>query len=256
MPKWEPQVEQRPHPFGEVGVRSSLDEVCRKARAIYDNGEYLARVRTWAIDKLVNAKKKGLLTDNSERARADVLLKACQQKLWVPDPIGVEYIPGVHLLACDEHGKDGTVCVKGDDCDGINAFMISCFMAVGLYAVVIGHGYDVDGTIAHTLGGVYCEREWLRADPSAPLGKPPLLLGDCVPFTRERIYSVPNVKMLCDSRNCLDNRRFDPERLGFVTQGNFVGVNGPPTQLPDGFKWLESTIAEQAARTLHRGRLI
>lgn len=111
---WEPKATVRPHPFGETGINSSLEETAKRAAGLLASPEDLAKIRTWAIEKLDEARKKGRRVA-SPRDRVEVLLQAVQQKLWVPDPIGIEYIPGAHLLACDEN-KDGAVCVKGDDC--------------------------------------------------------------------------------------------------------------------------------------------
>ncbi len=112
MPKWDPKVERREHPFGEAGVRSSLDEV---AKAIA-KGSTDPRVRTYSIEVLDEARKRGLGVSRP-RQRAEVLLTTVQKKLWAPDPFGAEYIPAAHLLACDpDKVKDGQVCVRGDDC--------------------------------------------------------------------------------------------------------------------------------------------
>lgn len=255
MAEWQPQVEQRPHPFGEQGVRSSLDEVCQRAAegaaGVIKDGVKLTKVRTWAIEKLDDARKRGESV-GTPRDRARVLLAACQKKLWVPDPIGVEHIFAAHLLACDDHGTDGSVCVKGEDCDSITVLLAACLCAVGIYTMIVGHGYGPDGDIGHVLTAAYVGHgEWLYADPSAPDGKPAIPLGECVAFTRERLYSIPNIKVLCDGRNCLQSKRFDPEQLGFVTQGTFVGVNGPPEALR-GFAWVSETLLERAARKLRR----
>lgn len=601
MAEWQPQVEQRPHPFGEQGVRSSLEEVCKRAAegaaGIIKDGVKLTKVRTWAGEKLDDARKRGQPV-GTPRDRMRVLLEACQKKLWVPDPIGVEHMVGAHMMACDDHGKDGSVCIKAGDCfpqgtllytehgllvpieqlregariwgqdrwstvqgiaykgtlpvdvvhlnngsqlrltaehkvyvldcpdhpmlddedralpadrnwrdgagngcscnhrvekrvvvselrkgmmlrqperiafgknehpdapsdhlaayveglfisdgwadyygdknsrffisgqdgcpkeeqkrevericqeKGINTswrrksiaiygadwtrrvqrmgryapekhaltldldeacaaqllrgimadsganknggrtltttsfllavqarvlhrmFGISCgwsyienhgglgqnpiwrlstrvqkrqdgkkakslkvksvdhavydapcwdiqtddhrvylpehdvtvsncdditilyaaaLCSVGIYTMIVGHGYNGDGDIGHVLAAGYDGRgQWLRGDPSAPDGKPPLPLGECVPFTRERVYSLPEIRVLCDSRNCLDNRRFDPDALGFVTKGTFVGVNGAPelVAVPEGFAWMQETLLQRAVRGL------
>lgn len=251
---WQPSVEQRPHPFGEAGVRSSLEEVCKRAAKgasdILGNGEHLARVRTWAIERLDRAKKRGeRVVTPGDRAR--VLLHAVQhEKIWVPDPIGIEYVPAAHLMACDgPTHKDGTPCVKGDDCDGKIVFLAACFMAVGLYTMVVGHAYDSKGTISHVLTKVYFDGKWHYADASPLSSGRYMPLGECHPFTRERYYSMPEIKVVCDAASC-DARSFDPDELGFVTKGTFVGVNGVPVvELPPEavvrwlgeVRWLEAT---------------
>jgi hypothetical protein len=105
MPPWDPAVEQRPHPFGEAGVRSSLEEVCRRAAQgaseILGDAKKLTRVRKWAGDQIHEARKKGERVDRAED-RARILLRAVQEKkTWVPDPIGVEHIA---------IQRDGTLC--------------------------------------------------------------------------------------------------------------------------------------------------
>lgn len=107
---WSPSVEKRQHPFGERGVFSSLEEVCRRAK----KGAVSPKVRMWAIEQLDRARKTRGLKMNTEKERAEVLLKAVQQKLWVPDPVGTEWMAGSHLMACDP-AQDG-VCFRGGDC--------------------------------------------------------------------------------------------------------------------------------------------
>lgn len=223
----------RPHPFGEAGVRSSLEEVARYVSKGITN----PYVRTFAIDKLAEAQQRGVNVD-SPRARAEVLLRVFQQeKLWVPDPVNAEYIPEAHLLACDPNkphrnleGKE-LVCKKGDDCDGKTVGLGACLGAVGLHTLVVGHGYDGDGgRIEHVLNMVWLGKRWYYADPSLK----ELGLGQCVPFTRERVLSVPNVQVLCDASSCMSNgqeTRFNPDDSNFVNNGIFVGVSGPPTTL-------------------------
>lgn len=391
---WDPQVEQRPHPFGEAGVRSSLEEVCKRAAEgaseLLGNPKHLARVRTWAIDRLHRAKARGEPADRpGDRAR--ILLKAVQdEKLWVPDPIGIEYIPKAHLMACDgDTHDDGTPCVKGDDCfaqgtlvltdervgeafvsipverlqpgmkiwglerwstvvavwakgelavdeigfgtsplalrltpdhhvyvikdgvekritvaelqpgdvmpgpiepgvencgvghlrvrsihrdvakvqcwdittddhrvylpehdvtvsqcDGKVVFFAACCMAVGLYTMIVGHSYTKDGVIGHVLTKVYFDGKWHYADVS-PLGNGKYMeLGKSAPFTRERYYSMPTIKVVCDAASC-DVRNFDPQELGFVQQGTFVGVNGIAVmEMPPVVEWLGAPVVE------------
>lgn len=106
------KIEKRDHPWGEAGIRSSLDEVAKKAA----EGASHPNVRTFSIEMLDEARKRGEQV-HRPRDRARVLLAAAQKKLWVPDPVGTEYIPAAHLLACDpDKPKDGQVCVRGDDC--------------------------------------------------------------------------------------------------------------------------------------------
>jgi hypothetical protein len=247
---WKPDASVRPHPFGEQGIRSSLEEVARRASGLLSSPEDLAKIRTWAIEKLDEARKQGIRV-NTPRARAEVLLHAVQKKLWVPDPIGVEYIPGAHLLACDVHdGKE--VCVKGDDCDGLVTLLAACLLAVGVYTMIAGHAYNNDELISHVLVKVYVDGKWQYADPSPLMpSERHMPFGTCAPFTRERCYALPDVKVVCDGVACRKN--IDPVQAGFVSKGNFVGVNGlpveemPPTASP--FGWLgvptSSTLAVQ-----------
>lgn len=107
---WSPSVEHRSHPYGERGVFSSLEEVCKRA----NKGAVSPKVRMWAIECLDRARKERGLKMSTEKQRAEVLLKAVQQKLWVPDPVGTEWMAGTHLMACDPT-KDG-VCFRGGDC--------------------------------------------------------------------------------------------------------------------------------------------
>lgn len=247
---WSPTVEERVHPFGEQGVRSSLEETAKAAvKAL--QGEHLVKVRTWAGDKLDDARKRGENVATPE-GRAKALLYAVQQKLWVPDPIGIEYIPAGHMMACDDHGPNGEVCVKAEDCDGVVGLLAACYMAVGLYCMIAGHAYDQAKTIAHVLVRVYFNGKWHYADPSA-LPKDfnfrgrPLKAGDhfnfgeCAPYTRERCYSIPEIRVICDGDTC--RRNFDPANEGFVKKGSFVGLSGVEQlvveEMPPMFRWLD-----------------
>lgn len=229
---------------------SSLEEVAKAAA----KGATDPRVRTWSIERLDIARGRGEgVKHPHERAR--VLLEAVQKKLWVPDPVGAEYIPQPHLLACDaDKPKNGQVCVRGDDCDGLAALLAAALSSVGIYTLIVGHGYGREKQIEHVLCAAHLpklnkSRPWHYADPSTKLP-----LGTCVPFTRERLLSIPNVKLLCDGSACLGKKSFDPQQEEFIEQGLFVGVG----QLPLGglsarVLWLDeerpsSLIAEAARR--------
>jgi hypothetical protein len=220
----------RPHPFGEAGVRMSLNEVAN----FISEGMSNPYVRNYAMDKLAEAKARGIRVD-SPRARAEVLLEVFhREKLWVPDPVNAEYMPKAHIIACDPTKPHRTPegeeisCAAGDDCDGLTLGLGACFGAVGLHSVVVGHGYG-DNRIEHVLNAVWLNERWHYADAS--LDK--LRLGEFVPFERERVLSVPNVQVLCDARACLLGKEtsFNPDDSNFVTHGIFVGVEGVPTSL-------------------------
>lgn len=212
-------VVKREHPWGEQGIRSSLNEVAKAVAA----GAVHPNVRTWAIEMLDLARERGESVKRP-RERARVLLSAVQKKLWVPDPVGTEYIPAAHLLACDpKKPKEGQVCVRGDDCDGLATLLGASFSSVGLHVLVVGHGYNEMKQIEHVLCAAYLDGKWNYADPSTTLP-----LGKCVPFSRERLLSIPNIQTICDDTVCLGRRQFDPEKMEFVDKGVFVGVSGPP----------------------------
>ncbi len=227
---WQPEVESRPHPFGEAGVRSSLEEVCKRAAhgasEILSKPDQLARVRTYAAKILKEAKSAGRQVHRPGHRARELLLAAQERKLWIPDPIGIEYIPAAHLMACDgDVHEDGTPCFAGDDCDGKVVLLAAMYMSVGLYTMIVGHSYDSSGMISHVLTKVYFDGRWHYADPSQLSNGTHQALGKCVPYTRERYYSMPEIKVVCDGESC-DTRNFDPEDVGFVKTGKFVGVNG------------------------------
>lgn len=200
-------------------MRSSLEEVAKRAAS----GVRHPRVNTWARNTLAAASKRGE-TVKSHRDRARVLLGAVQKKLWVPDPVGTEYIAGAHLLACDDE-TDGEVCIRAADCDELCVVLAAALSSVGIYTMIVGHAYDKQQRIEHVLCAVHLEDRWHYADPSTKLP-----LGQCVtPFSRERLLSMPNVQVLCDQQTCLSTRPFDPGDLNFVDRGVFVGVDGPPS---------------------------
>lgn len=214
---WKPKVEKRLHPFGEEGVRSSLEEVAKKAAQGYLD----PRVRAWAIETLQRARQEDGKKVDNPRARAEVLLAAVQKKLWVPDAIGSEWIAGSHLTACVD--KDAP-CFHGGDCDDLSVLLASSLASVGIYTMIVGQSYNSSKSIGHVLCAAHIDGKWLYADPSTdyPLGK-------CVtPFTRERWLSFPEIKVVCDASDCRSSHaRMNPENAGFVKQGTFVGVDGP-----------------------------
>lgn len=217
---WQPKVDEREHPFGDQGVYLSLERVAERV----SEGRKHPKVHTWSVEMLDRAREKGRSVKRP-RERAVVLLEAVQKKLWVPDPVGVEYMTGPHLLACDhtKPQKEGEVCIRGGDCDCLVSLLGSSFLSVGIPTVIVGHGYDDEGHIEHVLCAAYVGGEWQYADPSTD--KP---LGECVPFTRERVLSVPKVDVVCDDRACISNNLGDVNPDVFVDRGVFIGVDGPP----------------------------
>jgi hypothetical protein len=229
-PPWQPRVEQRRHPFGEQGVRSSLEEVAKRAAQqiahLTGDAEKLTRVKTWAGKKIHEAKRRGQNV-SSDRARAEVVLRAIQtEKVWVPDPVGVEHMVGAHLMACDTDADNPEgVCIQAEDCDGLVILCGACFLAIGLHTAIVGHAYDQGKHIQHVICSVKIDGEWLYADPSYDYQ-----LGKCHPFTRERVITIPNMKVICDASSCLrELSGYDPEQA-YVEKGNgmFIGVDGAP----------------------------
>lgn len=185
---------------------------------------------------LDNARKKGFAA-HTPWDRARILLEAVQEKLWVPDPVGTEFIQGAHLTACTDPNSP---CFQGGDCDDLVVLLASAFLGVGLDTLIVGHGYGNERQIGHVLTAVHVDGKWHYADPSpiggnsteyAPLGK-------CVPFSRERLYSLPNEKMICDENACLvPGRVFNPAT--FIEKGHFIGVTGSPPEFAYRVQWLE-----------------
>ncbi len=195
---------------------------------------------------LDTARKKGLAA-HTPRDRANILLLAVQEKLWVPDPVGTEFIQGAHLTACTDPNSP---CFQGGDCDDLVVLLAAAYLGVGLDTLIVGHGYGDSRQIAHVLTAVHIDGKWHYADPSpiggnstdyAPLGK-------CVPFTRERLYSLPNEKMICDESACLvPGRSFNPQ--GFIETGHYIGVNGSPPQFAYRVQWLPAFLGQSEEPT-------
>lgn len=223
------KVERKDHPAGEQGVRASLDAVAKRVA----EGGVNPVVRRWSIEMLDNAKRAGRNV-HTPRNRAVELLHAVQDKLWVPDPVGAEFIQAAVLTACKDPSKP---CFKGGDCDDLVTLLGAAFLSVGVNTLIVGHGYG-QGGIRHVLTAAHVDGKWHYADPSSygPNGQH-FQFGACAPFTRERLYSVPNVKVLCDDQRCIRGEQsFKPETHDFVTQGVFVGVDG--IQFAQRFRWL------------------
>lgn len=231
-------VEKRVHPFGEKGVNTSLEEVARRAA----EGAVHPKVRAWAIECLERARKEQGLGANNDLDRAKILLRAVQKKLWVPDPVGTEWMAGAHLTACDASTKDD-FCIASGDCDCKCVLLGACCLSVGLYVLIVGHSYDENKKIGHVLLAIRVDGKWMYADPTPE----DLPLGQCLPFTRERVLSAPNIKVICDEDVCLsDPGKWDPESSGFVTKGEFVGVNGVGTHP---LAWVPETTARPGGGT-------
>lgn len=128
-----------------------------------------------------------------------------------------------HRVYLAEH--DVTV----SQCDDLVILLGSCFSSVGIYTSIVGHAYDREKNISHVLTSAWVNGRWMYADPSTDLP-----LGECVKFTRERVYSVPNIKVICDANVCFTHpRRFDPEKNDYAGEGSFVGVSGLPPWVRD-----------------------
>lgn len=203
---------ESPHPPGEQGTRRSLEEV---ARFIAD-GQKDPEVRAWAMEQLFKR-------DNPQgcRGRAKALLDAVREELiWVPDPVGVEYMVRAGLLV----GKEKKFW--GGDCDDLTIALGSALSSIGCKTLVTGAGYEKEKRITHVLLAVWDpqSRKWLYADPST---KHPLGVAD--EPTRERILAVPSGRVVCDSDACLvdGGRSIDPDVTYPAGGGSFVGVAGP-----------------------------
>jgi hypothetical protein len=213
-------VVKHEHPFGKKGVNASLDAVAKYVA----EGAVHPRVKTWAGEMLDVARDKGVSRANTPNERAKVLLSAVQKKLWVPDPVGAEYMMAAHLLACDPKTSPDRVCIRAGDCDDLAILLGSAWLSVGINTLIVGHSYDDEHNIEHVLCAAHLDGRWHYGDPSTdyPLGKH-------VPCTWERVLSVPNVKVVCDDEVCIGNsggRNLDPDRLNFVDKGVFIGVGG------------------------------
>lgn len=239
---WAPKIEKRAHPFGEKGVRSSLEEVAKKA----SEGANSFRVQKWVGDVLDAARSQGSKVD-SAIGRARALLKAAQQKLWKPDPVGTEWIAGAHLLACKVDDPDGP-CLKAGDCDDLAVLLGAACTNAGIPTLIVGHGYDAEKNISHVLCAVHANGRWWYADPSTDFP-----LGQHVKFTRERILAIPSGKVVCDAANCLvgGKRAIDPDVVEPAGGGMFVGVNGLPDNMPtaSSVRWLGSHVGDAVDTT-------
>lgn len=101
--------------------------------------------------------------------------------------------------------------------------------SVGAEAAVVGHAYGKEKTIVHVLGAIYDEGRWWYADPSVK----DLPFGECKPFTRERVYKVPSLELLCDADICLTNRGPAAGPPPPPRRGDFVTVDGVGDDVAD-----------------------
>ena len=169
---------------------------------------------------------------------------------------GVDTVPCWDITTDDHRVYLPEYDVTVSQCDGLATLLGAALSAVGIYTLIVGHGYGPEKNIEHVLCAAHLPKfnsvaPWHYADPSTKLA-----LGRCVPFKRERLLSIPNVKLLCDGSVCLGRQSFDPDNLEFIEQGLFVGVGGVPglEGLASRVVWLagdrEPSLLEQAVRRL------
>jgi hypothetical protein len=225
------KVYRQAQPNGEAGVRFSLGKVAEKIA----EGRLHPMVRSWTTKVLA---KVG--NPKGPRKRAAAILEALRTvegfpkaSRWVPDPHAAEYIAGAHLTLGD--GDTPPLFALGD-CDDLTVAFGSAVLApvmylaaaesVGANAAVVGHAYGKDRMIEHVLGAIYDEGRWWYADPSVK----DLPLGECKPFTRERVYLVPSMELLCDASVCLRGNGPAVGPPPPPRHGDFVSVDGLPGQ--------------------------
>lgn len=236
-----PTVETRDHPEGEAGVRYSLDQVASFATEA-QSAFRLPKIRAYTIETLERYRRAKLGDVDTDEGRARACLWSCQEKIWVPDPVATEFMQGAHLMVC----APGEYCFHGGDCDDLTILLCAMYLSIGLYACIVGHGYGQDGTIQHVLGAVWVNRRWYHTDPSKPRGRPHFTFGNCAPFTRERVLALPNKKVICDARSCFQPGTLDPNTIGVMDKGVFVGVNGAPAL--SRIQWIAPAVAKPSTR--------
>ncbi len=211
MQTWQPQMTEHPHPAGYDGVKASLDAVVSRIR----EGRKHPMVRSWAGKRLVEAgNPKGHI------ARAKALFDAMKrQNIWVPDPRGVEYMAGAHLVLGD---GDESPMMPAVDCDELVLSYLAACESVGVPTAVVGAAYDRDGNISHVLGMVTDEKgAWYYADPSTEYP-----FGEAHKATYEEVIDVASGKRICTASSCsvpLQGTKLDTQPVW-----SFVGVNGIP----------------------------
>jgi hypothetical protein len=99
-------------------------------------------------------------------------------------------------------------------------------LAVGLHVMIVAHGYDkahpTNRRLQHVLVKVMMDDgSWAYGDPSYNFP-----LGTCHPFTRERVVSLPDQRVLCDAEVC-DVQGFNPD-MPYMEQGGgtYIGLDG------------------------------
>jgi hypothetical protein len=157
--------------------------------------------------------------------------------------------PGGVLPCWDIQTSDNRVYLAEHDvtvsqCDDLTVAFGSAVLApimylaaaesVGAQAAVVGHAYGKDKMIEHVLGAIYDEGKWWYADPSVK----DLPFGECKPFTRERVYLVPSMELLCDANVCLTDRGPAAGPPPPPRRGDFVSVNGAPGEDTPEPSWL------------------
>jgi hypothetical protein len=223
QPAWQPKVQTHPHPPGEKGSSYSLEQVAKKAIA----GCRDWRIQQWTGECLERSRREGWGFDvGKPHGRAQALLKAVQQKLWIPDPRNTEWIGGAHLMTCVD---PSIPCFHGGDCDDLVSLLAACYLNVDLDTMICGHSYNDDQTLQHVLALVRPDKKWLYADPSSKMA-----LGKGLKATRERLLDISTaekVDLVCDDDVCVTeglNRKVTPPP---PSTGTFVGVDGLPLVL-------------------------
>jgi hypothetical protein len=170
------KIEVQPYPPGVAGIRLSLEVVARKIR----DGRLDPDVRGWAGDVL-----KAAGNPTTVRAKAQALLDAFRkQTIYVPDPVGAEYIVSAAGTMCLRPG----LCVRARDCDDGVVAMGAALLSQGISVRVIKQNFG-PGKQEHVLVVAQDENgAWLAVDPSTSLP-----VGQRVPAVKEEIIDPMDV---------------------------------------------------------------
>lgn len=210
-------------------------------------------VRAWTIQQIHKAKQGGAPT-KSKKDVASIILAAVQREFtYVEDPAFVE------MMVAPKWMVQGIF--PGGDCDDLVGLVVTCFLSAlssaGIRCAVIGHSYDTSKAIQHVLCAIYINKKWYYADPCTDLP-----LGETfAPHTWELVYDpIMPQKPFCDAESCLVGPRPTPPPAFKESHGDFVGVQGLPTdnaividpEMSEDVEEVDMTIPLKSANSLLR----
>jgi hypothetical protein len=143
------------YPLGPEGIDRSIRQIAHFARQARLEGELDGKsVRGWAAGKLKAVGIDGRSRTGTIRERTQCLLDAVRaQTIYVPDPVGAEWIQAPHVTLCLRD-----LCIPAEDCDGLMATLMGAMMSIGDSCWIVKQEFGA-GKQPHVLVGFRDEHD-------------------------------------------------------------------------------------------------